>query len=71
MILLSAVRGRHDGHKGEEESKPMDVKDTTAWKIGAGLTMWDRRNSPHLRRCFCSLGVVSSVPHPLSRIPKF
>ena len=25
--------------------------------------MWDRRNNPHLRYCFCSLGVVSSVPH--------
>jgi hypothetical protein len=25
--------------------------------------MRDRRNNPHLRRCFGSLGVVSSVPH--------
>ena len=26
-------------------------------------TMRDRRNNPDLRRCFGSLGVVSSVPH--------
>jgi hypothetical protein len=29
----------------------------------AGQTMRDRRNNPHLRRSFGSLGVVSSVPH--------
>ena len=30
-------------------------------------TMWDRRNSPHLNRCFCSLGVVPSVPQMPNR----
>ena len=38
-------------------STVMDSIDETIWV----KTIWVRRNNPHLPRCFCSLGVVSSV----------